>query len=77
MLTVEPVSRSARQATERKFWIMEAADYLVALNVYEIDELPWAMAHAKRLAARYTDEGGELMESPTQAVNDDLAYEPS
>lgn len=79
MLTsAEPfVSRSAIQATARKFWVFEAADYLVERGIYPIHELPWAMAHAKRLASLNTDEGGELMVSPREAVDEDLEYEPS
>lgn len=56
---------------------MEAADYLVERGVYTYGELVQAYVHAKRLAAVNTDEGGELMESPKQVVDDDLAYEPS
>lgn len=70
-------SRSARQAVERKFWALEAADYLVSRGVYSKDKLHLALAHAKRLVARNTDEGGELLESPQQVVDDDLAYEAS
>jgi len=74
---VQIVTRSARQATERKFWVQEAADYLVQTGVYGPEERDEAVAYADRLAYANTDEGGELMDPPKVRVDDDLAYVPS
>lgn len=77
VLEVRAVTRSERQAVERKFWIIEAAEYLIEKGVFAPHELDQARGYAGHLAYRNTDEGGELMEPPRQFVDDDLCYEAS
>lgn len=68
------VTRVSRQAAERKYWKQEAADLLVLKGVCGPDELEAAVEYAESLMYRNIDEGGELMVSPKEAVDDDLIY---
>lgn len=71
---VKIATRSERQATERKFWVQEAADYLVKLGFFGPEERPEAVEYATRLVFTNTDENGELTDSPKDAVDEDLSY---
>lgn len=71
---VQIVTRSERQAAECKVWVQEAADYLVHLGVYGPEELQHAHEYASNLCSQYRDDGGELMDTPKDAVDEDLTY---
>lgn len=71
---VEVATRVSRQSAERKYWKQEAADLLILKGVCGPDELVEAAEYAESLMYRNVGEGGELMASPKEAVDDDLIY---
>lgn len=77
MIEIRPYTQSELQAVARKFWTLEAADYLISKGVYSSGELEQAREYAATLAYVCTDENGELLESPEQFVDDVLKYEAS
>lgn len=72
--TVAFESRSDRQNRERVVWVAEAVAYLIALGVYAPDELEGANDLADNLWWYARDEGGEMMYSAKEAVDEELTY---
>ncbi|QNO00492.1 hypothetical protein phiPsa347_010 [Pseudomonas phage phiPsa347] len=66
--------RSHRQAQERREWIDEAVVYLLALGIYAQDEITDAANLAIYLFSSARDEGGEIMYSAKEAVDEELTY---
>ena len=62
------------RSVERKYWKQEAADLLILKGVCGPDELEAAAEYAESLMYRSIGEGGELLLSPKEAVDDDLIY---
>lgn len=77
MIEIRSYTKSEFQAAARKFWIIEAAEYLISKGLYSSHELEQAREHAASLAYMCTDENGELLESPAEFVEDTLSYEAS
>lgn len=71
---IEVATRISRRYAERKYWKQEAADLLILKGVCGPEELVEAAEYAESLMYRNVDEGGELMASPQEAVEDDLVY---
>jgi hypothetical protein len=70
-------TRVNRQAAERKYWKQEVADLLILTGMFGPDEQAAAGIYATSLMYRNLDEGGELIVSPKEAVEDDYSYEES
>lgn len=64
----------SQRAAERKYWRQEAADLLILKGVCGPDELEAAAEYAESLMYRSIGDGGELLVSPKEAVDDDLIY---
>ncbi|MND53815.1 hypothetical protein D3C80_448630 [compost metagenome] len=68
------LTRADRQALERDQWMREAADYLVSLGVFEDikDNRLWQLVDS--LHHHSKDEGGEMMYTAKEAVDEELTY---
>lgn len=67
-------TRHERQAIERSVWIMEAAAYMVDSGLYAVEEWEQAVELASNLHYHNRDEGGEMMASPKEAVDEEITY---
>ena len=72
--TATVTSRLCRQSTERKYWMQEASELLILKGVFDSHWRLEAAEYAESLTYRNLDENGELMVSPSEAVEDDLIY---
>jgi hypothetical protein len=68
------VTRSERQAAERREWIADAVGYMIGLGIYAQEEVYDCFALAESLEYHARDEGGELMFSAKEAVDEELTY---
>lgn len=74
--------RSERQAQERKDWIAEAIGYLFMIGAVDEGDIFYsgtlysstAYDLAESLWYHARDEGGELMYSPKEAVDEEMTY---
>lgn len=67
-------SRSDRQAREAKAWVEEAVTYMLAIGLYAQEEISEAVDLAENLHWWARDEGGEMMYSAKEAVDEELTY---
>jgi hypothetical protein len=67
-------TRSDRQARIRKEWIADAVGYLIGLGVYAQEEVEQAYELADNLHWHAKDEGGEMMYTAKEAVDEELTY---
>jgi hypothetical protein len=68
------VTRTERHAAERKEWIADAVGYLIGLGIYAQEEVDGCFALAESLEFHARDEGGELMYTAKEAVDEELSY---
>ena len=68
------VPRDERQREERIQWINEAVAYMFELKVFAPDEYVQAVELADSLHWHNKDEGGDMMDTPKQAVDEELTY---
>jgi hypothetical protein len=69
--------RSERQAQERKDWIAEAVGYLFSIEAVDEGEILYsgtAYDLAESLWYYVRDEGGEMMYTPKEAVDEEMTY---
>lgn len=66
--------RFERQAQERKEWIVDAVWYLLDIGIYTQDEIYDAWSLAESLHWHGKDEGGEMMFTPKESVDEELSY---
>lgn len=65
-------TRAERQAQERKEWIARAISYMSYLEVVTEDETAYSLAESLWYNSR--DEGGEMMYTPIEAVDEEISY---
>lgn len=68
------VTRSARQAVERMEWIADAVAYMISIGLFAQEEIYDCVALAESLHYHSKDEGGEMMYSAKEAVDEELTY---
>ncbi|UAW53462.1 hypothetical protein QGX15_gp014 [Pseudomonas phage psageK4e] len=68
------VTRSDRQAAERKEWIADAVAHMISIGLYAQEEVDQAYELADNLHYHSKDEGGEMMYSAKEAVDEELTY---
>lgn len=68
------VTRSDRQAAERKEWIADAVGYMISIGFYAQEEVDEAVCLAETLHYHNLDEGGEMTYSAKEAVDEELTY---
>ncbi|UAV89609.1 hypothetical protein [Pseudomonas phage COT4] len=71
---VQAVTRSERQAAEAREWIADAVGYMIMIGLYEQKEIYDAVDLAENLHYHSRDEGGEIMYSAKEAVDEELTY---
>lgn len=71
---VQAITRTERQVAERKEWVAEAMTYMFSLGIFAQEEISDChyLAHSLHFSAR--DEGGEMMYSAKEAVDEELTY---
>ncbi len=74
VVEVKAVTRAERQAAERREWIADAVGYMISIGLYAQDEIYDALDLAENLHYHSVDEGGELMYSAVDAVDEELTY---
>ena len=74
LCTNNMMERGERQSLERKEWIADAVAYLLAIGVYAQEEVYEAFYLAESLQYHSRDEGGEMMYSAKEAVDEELSY---
>ena len=67
-------TRTQRRARERKVWIEQAVAYMIEIDIYAQEEVEQATNLAENLHFHCKDEGGEMMCSPKDAVDEELRY---
>lgn len=67
-------TRSDRQARIRKAWIADAVAYMISIGLYAQEEHEQAYELADNLHWHYKDEGGEIYDTPQDAVDEELTY---
>ncbi|QNN99975.1 hypothetical protein phiPsa267_009 [Pseudomonas phage phiPsa267] len=67
-------TRSERQLRIRKEWIADAMTYLFAIGIFAQEEISDCYDLADNLHWHSKDEGGEMMYSAKEAVDEELTY---
>lgn len=67
-------SRSDSQARERKAWIADAVAHMIMIGLYAQEEVYEAVDLAENLHYSNRNEGGEMMCSAKEAVDEELTY---
>lgn len=73
-MTAVAVPRSERQAAEAREWIADAVQYMSMIGLFTQEEIYDALCLAESLHYHYRDEGGEMMSSAEEAVDEELTY---
>lgn len=71
---VQAVTRSERQAAEAREWIADAVQYMIMIGLYAQEEIYEAVDLAENLHYHNRDEGGEMMSSAKEAIDEELTY---
>lgn len=67
------VSRQERQTLERKEWIVDAMGYMLNLSMFKQETIDDCCV-ADSLYYSCRDEGGGIMYSPEEAVDEEFSY---
>jgi hypothetical protein len=67
-------TRSDRQAREHRDWVATGVAYLIGLSIYAVEEQDEAKDLMECLWWDSRDEGGEMMCTPQEAVDEELTY---
>lgn len=71
---VKSETRTQRQARERKVWIEQAVAYMIEIGLYAQEEVEQASDLAESLHLHCKDEGGEVVDSPKEVIDEELTY---
>lgn len=71
---IQAVTRSERQAAEAREWIADAVGYMIMIGLYAQEEISDATDLAENLHYHSRDEGGEIMYSAKEAIDEELTY---
>ena len=71
---VQAVTRTERQAAEAREWIADAVGYMMNIGLFAQEEIYDALDLAETLHYGNRDEGGELMGSAKEVVDEELTY---
>lgn len=71
---IQAVTRTERQAAEAREWIADAVQYMIILGLFAQEEVYDAVDLAESLHYHNRDEGGEMISSAKEAVDEELTY---
>jgi hypothetical protein len=71
---IQANTRNERQAVEAREWIADAVQYMIMIGLFAQEEIYDAVDLAENLHYHFRDEGGEMMYSAKEAVDEELTY---
>lgn len=66
--------RSERQARERRSWIAGAMAYMFEMRLFSASQYNQCQDFAETLWFANRNEGGEMMNTPQEAVDEEISY---
>ena len=72
--SVAAITRQERQQAERREWIADVVGYSYMIGLFAQDEMILALDLAESLYHNSVDEGGELLYTPQESLDEELTY---
>lgn len=72
--SIVTVTRFERQQAERREWIADVVGYSYMIGLFAQDEMIDAVDLAESLYHNSVDEGGELLYTPQESLDEELTY---
>lgn len=72
--SVVAITRHERQQAERREWIADLVGYAYMIGLFDQEEMIDALDLAETLYHNAIDEGGEILYTPQESLDEELTY---